>query len=86
MRFARVVFASPASGIWGLLTVTPLYFLFDTVGREYPPPVTHPDFYYGFVGVTRAWQIAFLLIATDPTRFRPLMIAAIIESSGTWQR
>lgn len=77
MRFARNVFY--IAGIWGVLIVTPLYFMYDTVGREYPPPVTHPDFYYGFIGVTLAWQVAFLIIGSDPMRFRPLMIAAVLE-------
>lgn len=77
MRFARIVFT--IAGVWGLLVVTPLYFLFDEVGRQYPPPITHPDFYYGFLGVTLAWQVAFLTIATNPARFRPIMLAAILE-------
>jgi hypothetical protein len=77
MRFARNVFY--IAGIWGLLIVTPLYFMYDTIGREYPPPITHPDFYYGFIGVTLAWQVAFLIIGSDPVRFRPLMIAAALE-------
>ena len=80
MRFARLVFA--VAGIWGLLVLTPLYFMFDYVGREYPPPVTHPDFYYGFVGVALAWQVAFLVIAGNPARFRPLMIVAMFEKLG----
>jgi hypothetical protein len=80
MRFAKYVFL--IAGIWGLVIVTPLYFLYETVGRQYPPPVTHPDFYYGFASVTLAWQVAFLLIATDPIRFRPIMIAAILEKFG----
>lgn len=80
MRFAKYVFL--IAGVWGLLIVTPLYFLFDTVGRQYPPAVTHPDFYYGFAGVTLAWQLAFLLIGTDPIRFRPLMMVAIVEKFG----
>ena len=80
MRFAKIVFTT--AGVSGLLTVAPLYFLYDTVGRQYPPPVTHPDFYYGFVAVTLAWQVAFLLIARDPMRFRPLMLAAILEKLG----
>jgi hypothetical protein len=77
MRFAKRVFFG--AGIWGVAIVTPLYFLYEYIGRHYPPPLTHPDFYYGFVGVTLAWQIAFLLIATDPVRFRPLMPAAMVE-------
>ena len=77
MRFAKVTFWITA--IWGLLIIPPLYFLFDSIGRNNPPPITHPDFFYGFVGVTLAWQIAFAFIATDPVRFRPLMIPSIFE-------
>jgi hypothetical protein len=76
-RFARVVFR--IAGIWGLLIMTPLYFTFDAVGRAYPPPITHPDLYYGFVDVTLAWQIAFLVIATNPVRYRTIMLAGILE-------
>jgi len=77
MKFAKIVFRT--AGIWGLLIITPLYFMFDLIGSKDPPPITHPGFYYGFVGVALVWQIAFLIIATDPVRFRPLMIAAILE-------
>jgi len=80
MRLARVVFF--IAGIWGFLIITPLYFMYDVIGRAYPPPVTHPDFYYGFLSVTLAWQVAFLVIAKDPIRFRPLMIAAALEKFG----
>jgi hypothetical protein len=77
MKFARTVFL--IAGIWGFVVVTPLYFLFDLVGRSYPPPITHADLYYGFVGITLVWQVAFLIIATDPIRHRPIMVAAILE-------
>jgi hypothetical protein len=77
MKFARIVFW--IAGIWGLLIITPLYFLFDVIGKQDPPPITHPAFYYGFVGLAMVWQITFILIARDPVRFRPLMIAAILE-------
>jgi hypothetical protein len=80
MRFAKIVFS--IAGIWGLLVMTSMYFLFDVVGRQYPPPITHPDFYYGFVSITFAWQIAFLVIASDPLRYRPIMAAALIEKFG----
>ena len=79
MKFARIVFL--IAGAWGLAIVTPLYFLLDVVSRSYPPPVTHPDLYYGFVGVTLVWQIAFLIIATNPSRHRPIMLAAILEKA-----
>ena len=77
MKFARIVFW--IAGIWGVLVLTPLYFMFEVISRQDPPPITHPAFYYGFVGVALAWQFVFLIIATNPLRFRPLMIAGIVE-------
>jgi hypothetical protein len=77
VRFAKIVYR--IAGIWGLLIITPLYFLIDQIGAHNPPSVTHPEFYFGFVGVTLIWQIAFFIIASDPVRFRPFMIAAIFE-------
>ena len=77
MKFAKIVFR--LAGVWGIAVLTPMYFLIDVVGREYPPAITHPDFYYGFVGVGLAWQFAFLLIGSDPVRFRPMMIPAMLE-------
>ena len=41
-------------------------------------PLTQPEFYYGFVLVVLAWQVVFLLIATDPLRYRPLMLIAAL--------
>jgi hypothetical protein len=77
MKLAKIVFW--IAGIWGLLVITPLYFMFDLIGRKDPPPITHPGFFYGFVGLALAWQIAFVFIARDPVRYRPLMIPSIIE-------
>ncbi len=77
MKFAKVTFW--IAGIWGILVLTPLYFIFDLIGRKDPPPVTHPAFYYGFAGAGLAWQIAFLIIATNPLRFGPLIVASTIE-------
>jgi hypothetical protein len=80
MKFARIVFW--VAGIWGLLVIPPLYFMFDLIGRNDPPPITHPGFFYGFTGAALAWQIAFLFIARDPVRYRPLMIPSILEKSS----
>jgi hypothetical protein len=77
MKFAKIVFW--IAGLWGLLILTPLYFMFDLISRKDPPPITHPGFFYGFVGVALAWQIAFFFIATDPPRYRPLMIPSVLE-------
>ena len=77
MKFAKVVFWIAA--IWGIVVIAPLYFLYDTIGRQDPPPITHPGFYYGFVGCVLAWQLAFVVIARDPVRFRAMMIPSVFE-------
>ena len=77
MKFARVVFL--IAGLYGLIVLAPGYFLEQVIGRDNPPPITHPEFFYGFLGVALAWQIAFLLIAHNPVRYRPMMIPAILE-------
>ena len=77
MRFAKVTFW--IAGIYGLIVLTPLYFLFDQVGLRQPPAITHPEYYYGFVGVGLAWQLAFLVIATNPARYRLLILPSIFE-------
>jgi hypothetical protein len=80
VKFAKIVFW--IAGIWGLLVIAPLYFLFNLIGRTDPPIITHPGFYYGFGGLALSWQIAFLFIATDPLRFRPLMIPSVLEKAS----
>ena len=77
MKFAKIVFWIAA--IWGLLVITPLYFMFDIISLNDPPAITHPGFFYGFVGAALAWQIAFLFIARDPGRHRPLMLPSMFE-------
>jgi hypothetical protein len=57
----------------------PQFFLEAQIGRDYPPPITHPEHFYGFVGVALAWQFVFLLIGRDPARYRPLMPIAVLE-------
>jgi hypothetical protein len=77
LKFARIIFW--IATIWGVLVITPLYFMFDVIGRNDPPAITHPGFFYGFAGAALAWQIAFFVIARDPLRHRPLMIPSIFE-------
>jgi hypothetical protein len=77
MRFVKIVFW--AAGIWGVLVLTPLFFLFNAIGRDDPPPITHPGFYYGFTTVALVFQLVFFVIGTDPVRFRPMMIPAVFE-------
>ena len=77
MRFARIVFT--IAGIWGLVVLTPLFFLRDVSGRVYAPPADYPHFFYGFFAVAMAWQVVFLIIGSNPARFRLMMIPAMLE-------
>ena len=76
-RFSRIVFM--VAGIYGIAVLAPGFFGEKLLGEKMPPAVTHPEFYYGFFGVGLAWQVAFLIIAADPVRFRPIIPAAILE-------
>lgn len=80
MKFARVVFI--AAGVWGIAVLTPLFFLVDVTGRPYPPPTSYPHFFYGFLSVAMAWQAAFLVIGSNPLRYRLLMLPSILEKIG----
>lgn len=77
MSFARWVYR--IAGIYGILAIAPMYFLEERLGRDMPPPLNHAEFFYGFAGVTLAWQFAFLVISLDPGRYRLMMVPAIVE-------
>lgn len=79
-RFARLTFA--IAGLYGLLTVTPLFWMEERIALDSPPGITHPEYFYGFIGVTVAWQLVFLFIAGDPTRRRDIMPLAVVEKLG----
>jgi len=76
-RFARRVYLF--AGIYGLVVMLPQYFMEERIGRDTPPPITHPEHFYGFIGVVIAWQVAFLVMARDPARFRALMPVTVLE-------
>ena len=77
MKFAKLTFYF--AGAWGVVVLVPLYFALEMIGRRHPPPVTHPEFYYAFLGLALVWQFAFFVIGRDPIRFRPMMLPAIAE-------
>ena len=77
MKFARYVYGTAAA--YGFISLLPLYFLLERVGREAPPAITHPEFYYGFLGVTFLWQFVFVMIAKSPVHYRSLMLITILE-------
>lgn len=67
------------AGIYGIAVLAPQYLMERRVGIDFPPEITHPEYFYGFVGVALAWQVAFLIIGTDPLRYRLMIIPAMIE-------
>jgi hypothetical protein len=77
MKFAKYTFL--ISGVYGLVVMLPQFFLESRIGQEQPPAITHPEFFYGFVCVTVAFQLVFLIIASDPARYRPLMPVSLVE-------
>jgi hypothetical protein len=80
MKFARWIFA--VCGIYGIVALAPLYFMESKLGHDYPPPISHAEFFYATIGVALAWQVAFLIIAVDPLRYRAIMLPGILEKLG----
>lgn len=77
MTFARNLFLF--AGSYGIVVTLPLYFSEAQIGIDQPPAITHPEYFYGFIGVTLAWQVLFLMIARDVRRYRMMMLPAILE-------
>lgn len=67
MRFIGTGFG--IAGLYGLAATLPLY-----LGT---PPAGGALWYYGFAGAAAATQLLYLLIATDPARFRPAIPVGI---------
>jgi hypothetical protein len=80
MNFSRRIFQF--AGVYGLISLLPLYFMEAKAGTDYPPAITHPEYFYGVIGVAVAWQIAFLIISRDPVRYRAMMIPGVVEKVG----
>ncbi|WP_321327692.1 hypothetical protein [uncultured Parasphingorhabdus sp.] len=68
MKYIRIIFALAAA--WGFLALVP--GLFGEAGPR-------PEYYYGFIGIALVFQLIFILIATDPARYRALIPIAILE-------
>ena len=77
MKFARYTFL--IAGIYGLIVMLPQYFLEQRIAVDSPPAITHPEFFYGFIGVTVAFQFVFLVIGTDPIKYRLMIIPSLVE-------
>jgi hypothetical protein len=77
LKFAKIVFL--VAGLYGLVTLIPLYFLEYRIGLSNPPAIAHPEYFYGFIGVALAWQVLFLVVSSDPARYVPVMPVAFLE-------
>ena len=73
VALVRWLFVGAAA--YGLIALLPMYF-------QAPPDLTHPEFYFGFIGVATAWQFAFLIIASNPVKYRLLILPGIVEKLG----
>ena len=71
--FARRVFL--VAGLYGIAALLPQYFIELALAA----PIERPEHFYGFIGVALVWQLAFLLIARDVERYRPLMLIGVLE-------
>jgi hypothetical protein len=80
VRFARWVFL--VAGVWGVLVLTPMYFLYDFKTGHTPTGTSSPDIYFGFASVTLAWQVLFFFLSTNPPRYRPMIIPCLLEKFG----
>ena len=72
MTFAKWVFT--LGGLFGLIMITPLFFLEGEMARMSGAAISQPENYYGFVGVTFAWQLVYLVIGRNPAPYRPIML------------
>ncbi|MFD2872043.1 hypothetical protein ACFS5N_06165 [Mucilaginibacter ximonensis] len=75
MKTVRYIFL--VSGIYGIIILVPQLFR-----EQVFAPLTHPEFYYGFFLVTLAFQFLFLLIASDPVKYRQAMLPGMIAKGG----
>ena len=80
VRLAKTIYF--IAGIYGLIVLVPQFFMEEKTGRDFPPAITHPEYYYGFIGVGVAWQVLFLILSKDPVRYRAMMIPSILEKAS----
>ena len=75
MRVARWVFR--IAGLYGIVVVAPMLFF----EHQIAPGITYPVFFYAWVSVALVWQILFLVVSTDPIRYRPMMLVSVLEKA-----
>ena len=76
VRAARLIYRIAA--IYGLIVLLPLFLAEDLIARQAPPAITHPEYFYGFLGAASVMQLFYLVVAGDPLRFRPMMPITVL--------
>lgn len=71
MKTARLIFT--IAGIYGLIVLTPFLAMERQISEATPGGLTHPEYYYGFLGAALVMQLFYLTIGRDPVRYRPFM-------------
>ena len=80
MKFARIVFR--VAGILRAAGAGAAVFSRGKDRTRHAAAHYAPEFFYGFICVAVAWQVLFLMLSTDPSRYRPMMIPAMLEKIG----
>jgi hypothetical protein len=75
LTLARRIFL--VSAIYGVLILTPMFFMESYIGRNMPPAINHPEFFYGFICLALASQGLYFLVASDVQRFRPVILVGV---------
>jgi hypothetical protein len=80
MKTARLIYGMAAG--YGFLVLTTGLLAEALPGQTSSAVGNKPEFYYGFFATALVWQAVFALIATNPARYRPLMIISIFEKAA----
>jgi hypothetical protein len=65
------------AGLYGVVVLAPMLFM----EHQMAPGAAHPVFFYAWVSVDLAWQILFLVLSTDPIRYRPMMLVSVLQKA-----
>jgi hypothetical protein len=61
------------------MILAPIYFIKNKFGQETPPAITHPEYFYGLLGVALSWQVLFLILSRGPVRYCAMILPSILE-------
>jgi hypothetical protein len=78
VNFSRMVFL--VAGVFGLLLLVPLAYSAIVDSQTFLPALGGGGlFFLDFVLQYLFWQVLYLVLATDPVRYRPMMIPAFFS-------